>query len=327
MNLARLCVRLAILALLLLTTACAGLRHSEFASERSLQYVSVSQDETLLTRFAPVFLLENSDRSYNRIGTPAIRAASHGQPEAYVDSKNPSIYTQVQTFVGKSGEYSNLIYRVHFEKTPLPHLTWGQNVGLIVIITLNQDDQPLLLTTAHTCGCYLGIIPTSYLSETAYPANWSYRSQSIYGETLPGHIDLTRFVEAEKRFVLRIRSGTHRVKNVELQKDQQIRSHPSYSAAVLKPMAELRKLPFLGSEVSFFETEGPRKGYVRNSHKFLERLLMSWWALDWRIGEDKDFGPKEQTGTTFYTSLKPWARDDSDLWNFSNFLNYWGWKL
>jgi hypothetical protein len=54
---------------------------------------------------------------------------------------------------------------------------------------------------------------------------------------------------------------------------------------------------------------------------------MSWWAMDLYVGEDKDFGPGEDTGTTFYTSLKFWDRKKSDMWNFNDFLSYWGWKL
>ena len=54
---------------------------------------------------------------------------------------------------------------------------------------------------------------------------------------------------------------------------------------------------------------------------------MSWWALDWRIGEDKKLGKNEDDGIRFYTSLKPWSRRASDLRNFKTFLRYWEWKF
>ena len=54
---------------------------------------------------------------------------------------------------------------------------------------------------------------------------------------------------------------------------------------------------------------------------------MSWWAFDWRIGEDKKFGKDENDGILFYTSLKPWSRKKSDMRNFISFLKYWGWKF
>lgn len=59
----------------------------------------------------------------------------------------------------------------------------------------------------------------------------------------------------------------------------------------------------------------------------LERLFMSWWAFDPLVGEDKEVGPAEQTGMTFYTSLKFWARKASDIWDFPGFLKYWGWNF
>jgi hypothetical protein len=90
--------------------------------------------------------------------------------------------------------------------------------------------------------------------------------------------------------------------------------HPLQGAArALVDMADFLNLRQSSNSVGFF--------------KPLEKLFMSWWSMDWRVGEDKDLGPKEKTGTTFYTSLKFWAREKSDLWNFARFLKYWGWEL
>jgi len=96
----------------------------------------------------------------------------------------------------------------------------------------------------------------------------------------------------------------------------------------LKPLKMLEGLALPdGGSTSFYETEGSRKDYVKNSQKPWERLLMSWWAFDWRVGEDKKLGRDLQDGGRFYTSLKFWARDASDLRDFPRFLRYWGWKL
>lgn len=92
-------------------------------------------------------------------------------------------------------------------------------------------------------------------------------------------------------------------------------------------MSTLHHLPLDGGYGAFFEGEGERRGYVRDSRKPWERLLMSWWALDAQVGEDKDLGPAAETGVIFYPSLKPWARQDTDLWRFPAFLDYWGWTL
>jgi len=313
--------------LLSLSVSCTTLQPAKKAVESIPLFVSAEQDGTLLAQFAPVFILEDATRSYNRIGTPTVRKDGSDRPDVYVDPNQPTIYSMEKPFQGKEGNYTNLIYRIHFEKTPLTHLTGGKNVGLLVVITLDQDDKPLLITTIHTCGCYLAFTPTSSLSDTAYPKGWSLNDQNVYGERLPGLIVIKPPLDAQSRYVFRIRSETHRVMGLDLLPAENITSPPGFVAAPLKPMADLRKLPFGDSKISFFETEGARKGYVRNSHKPLERLLMSWWAMDWRIGEDKDLGPSEETGTVFYTSIKFWAREESDLWDFAAFLEYWGWEL
>ena len=48
----------------------------------------------------------------------------------------------------------------------------------------------------------------------------------------------------------------------------------------LKPLKMLEGLALPdGGSTSFYETEGSRKDYVKNSQKPWERLLMSWWAF------------------------------------------------
>ena len=98
--------------------------------------------------------------------------------------------------------------------------------------------------------------------------------------------------------------------------------------AEIQPLASLKKLHVNDYETtSFYETSGPRKGYVKGSFKIRERIFMNWLALDWRVGEDKIFGKDENDGILFYTSLKPWDRKKSDMRYFVIFLNYWKWKL
>lgn len=318
----RLAIRFFGLLFLLLTTACAGLLPEQKTDQPVSQVVSAKPNGSLLSRFVPLFIIEDAGKSYNRIGTPRLKAGKGDKLTAYVDPGQPSIYAQQQEFESHGQKYRNLIYRIHFEGTPRNYLTSGNNVGLLAIITLNADNTPLMLTTVHTCGCYLAIIPTSALPQTAYPENWPTDNQTIYGEHLPVRLAIKPAI-SEPEFVIHIRDASHRVKAVELRQD----SSGGFIAAQLRPMQALHELPFNDRTLSFFETEGPRKGYVRDSHKPYERWLMGWWALDWRIGEDKDLGPRERTGTIFYTSLKPWARTESDLWPFADFLSYWGWKL
>ena len=98
--------------------------------------------------------------------------------------------------------------------------------------------------------------------------------------------------------------------------------------ARIQPLNSLQNISLddMGS-TSFYQDSGYSNGYVKNSTKPWEALLTSWWVLDWRVGKDKKLGRNHEDGPIFYTSLKPWARKESDMRVFLTFLNYWGWKL
>jgi hypothetical protein len=69
------------------------------------------------------------------------------------------------------------------------------------------------------------------------------------------------------------------------------------------------------------------KGHVKGAVKPFESLFMSLISLDFFVGMDKTYADPAQTGNPFYTSLKPWRRTDSNMWDFARFLSYWGWNL
>lgn len=292
---------------------------------------TVHRDDTLLDRYAPVFVIEKPQDRYNRIGTPSAEIAADGNEIVFVDSGKAAIYAYEMDFSTEKGAYKNLIYRIHFEKVPFGlapfYLGKGKNVGLLVIITLNHRNEPILYTTVHTCGCYLAFSPTSFMEGDAFPDGWGKGRQVVHGETLPGFLDFREFFPDTEKTIIVIKQGSHRVKDIRLSKaDTSL--HYQMAEAILCPLSELEQLPLQnGKTTSFYETSGPRKGYVKGSHKPWERLLMSWWALDWRIGEDKKFGKDKTDGTLFYTSLKPWARKKSDMRDFAAFLRYWKWGL
>jgi hypothetical protein len=79
--------------------------------------------------------------------------------------------------------------------------------------------------------------------------------------------------------------------------------------------------------VSFYHREGVAKGHVKGAFKPLETLFMGLISLDFFVGTDKVYGDPRKWDNPFYTSLKPWRRSDSDMWDFAGFLRYWGWKL
>lgn len=311
------------------TAGCAPHDHSLFDRHETMAAYKVDQeadtpDLAEARRYAPVFLINEQQDEFNHVGTPASRTDAQGKEDVYVDSSVATVYYAAQDFTALHGAYRNHIYRIHFERVPYHHLTAGRNGGLIIVLTTNEAGEPVLITTVHTCGCYLAFIPTSILNEAAYPEGWDMQEQEVFGAILPGKLDSPGFSESSNRLQVVIRGGDHRVVDVKWAGD--VHAY-SLKKADLRPMAALTEIPHGQAVTSFFETAGCRKGYVKNARKWLERVFMSWWSLDLHIGEDKALGPAEETGVIFYTSLKPWARQSSDMWYFARFLGYWGWNL
>lgn len=289
---------------------------------------SIYDENERLKRHAPVFIVEEAEKKYNLIGTP--EASIDGEQETVATNPGKAtVYTDERVFYTEKGVYTNLIYRIHFSEVPFAlipfYLGAGKNVGLIVIVTLDSGNQPVLYTLAHTCGCYLAFIPTTLLDLEFRPQEWKEDLQSVYGERLPG---LLRPVSnGANLFTVQLRTATHRVKHAWYSTPGDLAVYRTAQPQIL-PLASLESLPLPdGRSTSFFETEGSREGYVKGSHKIWERIFISWWAFDWRVGEDKKLGRDSSDGAVFYTSLKPWARKDSDMRDFARFLRYWGWGL
>jgi hypothetical protein len=316
----------ACLSFFLLLVSCAPV-DQDLAMDHALAYIP-SDDNTLLSQWAPVFIVENPEKTYNKIGSPV--AGDDGEGGIVVDPDISSVYVEERSFVTAGGTYRNLIYRIHFPEIPhglVPfQIGAGKNIGLLVIVTMNSSGQPVLYTTVHTCGCYLAFFPTSFTPADTFPEGWPSGSQSVYGENLPTVLDFTEFA-ADNKIMLLLRNRSHRVRDIW----GGSRDSLGRMEAVPLPLRSaslLERLPVdAGNTVSFYEESGSRQGYVKGSHKYWERLLMSWWVLDWRIGEDKKLGRDKNDLPVFYTSLKPWARDESDMRDFSAFLTYWGWNL
>jgi len=323
---------LVILLIVFLLGGC-GVHSGRQPPEEMLAYTPRGEDR--LAKYSPIVVVEYPEYEYNRIGSPEVDSSGNGgngsDRRVAINPDVPVFFTEERSWQGKLGTYTNLIYRLHFSEVPFSlipfHLTAGRNVGLLVIITINAKNQPVLVTTLHTCGCYLAFIPTSFLAPEAFPADWNMEDQWVFGEKLPGHLYYTGQPELQKIFIY-VRDGVHRVMDLQLNDPAMKKGQYRTAVPALQPLVALSRLQATeGTSVSFFETEGERNGYVRDSQKIWERLMISWWALDWRVGEDKRFGRNTTDGPIFYTSLKPWARRASDLRDFAMFLEYWGWHL
>ena len=318
-----------LLAMALLAAGCASLR--EPSPEATPLAFVASGTDTLLARHAPIILVEQPELAYNRIGTVRARYGRDGEERLYVDPDPPTLYTQSRSFSTRRGTYSNLIYRMHFEKVPfslLPlHLTTGRNSGLLVVVTLDNTGAPVLVTTVHTCGCYLAFVPTDHLPADALPDGWDPVSQRVFGARLPGQLAFPTSLDDDARVRITLETGTHRVIDIGVATRSEVAHTRDSVRFALLPMAALERVPLDEGTTSFYREAGARRGYVKGSFKPLELILMSWWALDLHVGVDKEYGESAEMGTVFYTSLQPWRRRASDMWNFSAFLRFWGWRL
>ncbi|MCI5223528.1 MAG: hypothetical protein D3924_12870, partial [Candidatus Electrothrix sp. AR4] len=206
-------------AMLLLLSSCATSPPLQLPDEKFLLY-TIDDNEMLLSRYAPVFAIEDTQESYNRIGTPSAQLGPENKEIVSVDPEKATVYARKDQFTTEKGSYTNLIYRIHFEEVPggfFPfHLGEGKNVGLLFIITLNSQNEPILHTSIHTCGCYLAFVPTSYTPLDILPEDWKKGRQSVYSESLPGLLDYKSISSDQYKVVFVIRGGTHSVKDIWL---------------------------------------------------------------------------------------------------------------
>lgn len=285
--------------------------------------------DSLISQFTPVFLIEENSKHYNKIGTPSARYSTTNREEIYVDTTVPTVYHETHTFSTDQGTYTNLVYRIHFVKTPIAwvplNVGAGKNVGAMVVITLNEDEQVIFVSTVQTCGCYHAIVPTNHLRKAAYSEDWSPNGRMVYGEYIPGRLI---FPEGDgHRLVVSIRSGTHRTKGLSVMSLDEIQQkHPMVKMA-LAPMASLKSLPLGESTTSFYYEKGRKRGLVKGAHKPIEKILFGLWTWDSHVGVDREYGAKEDVGRRFYTTLNFSKKKKSDMWHYANYLNFNGWKL
>jgi len=315
--------------LFFILSACS---HQQIISKQVEQTVFVAEgmEDTLISQYAPAFLIDNNLYQYNKIGRPSAKYNDGGRITVYVDTKRPTIYYMVRKLVTDKASYTNFIYRVHFSETPFNlfpfHLTAGKNVGLMAIITVDDRERPVLITTVHTCGCYLAIVPTSNLPHDAFPKRWKEKPLKVYGEKLPWILKYEN--KKNPKLLVRLRSGVHRVMDLQITKLRQLHDAGSViESSHLMHLDKLEKLPLNGSTTSFYHHKGPLKGHVKGAIKPWESILLSLISLDLFVGTDKAYANTEKTGNPFYTSLKPWNRRASDMWDFNKFLMFWGWNL
>ena len=183
--------KLVVIAIILLA-GCAH-RKTVDLEKMSMVFYGLGSGNGQIDAYTPYFLVYEAGDAYNRIGQVMAEPDARGKERTFVNVDRPAIYFMERRFTTDKGDYTNLIYRIHFPETPYSlvpfNLTAGKNVGLITIVTLDPRDRPVLVTAVHTCGCYMVIIPTSYLPKESLPQNWKGEPLDVYGEKIPARLD------------------------------------------------------------------------------------------------------------------------------------------
>ncbi len=313
---------------ILFLSACA---HGPVAgSATKTLFLPDQRNGPLSCHFAPSFITDGPVNPHDRIGRPSVKTDARGNIDIYVDIEVPTVYFLKRKFETKKGSYTNLVYRIHFSETPFSifpfRLTAGKNVGLIVVVTLDDKQKPILVTTVHTCGCYLAMVPTTYLPKDSLPENWKGGPLKVYGEILPNMLDYKKY--ESPKLIVHLKSADHRVMDLGLIEESETGRIPAVIEGMeILPLEALESLSHEGGVTSFYYHKGLKKGHVKGAIKPWETILMSWMSLDFFVGMDKAYSDTRVTENPFYTSLKPWNRTASDMWNFERFLEFWGWRL
>ena len=141
-----------VLSALMILCSCAHYQRIPPETTHTVYSVHGGEDAQL-RQYAPLFLTYQNQAAYNHIGRPSAIYDGQGREQVFVDSQKPVIYYLKRSFSTKKERYTNLIYRVHFPKIPFSlipfNLTAGKNVGLIVVITIDSRQRPVLVTTGH----------------------------------------------------------------------------------------------------------------------------------------------------------------------------------
>lgn len=295
-------------------------------------FVAETGDDPLLLRFAPVILVEHHEAAYNRVGMPAARLDAKGREDIYVDPETPVYYTRVIEWEGERGRYRNLIYRVHFERARSnKHSTdggEGYNAGLMCVVTLDEQDRPVLVNTVHTCACFHALHATPFTPAEAFPPDWTDEDQKVWGETVPARLAWPEDFGENVRPVLFLRDGSHRVADIQVADIESVRERYALTPAAMMPHDALFHLPLPdGRETSLFYEDGKNKGLVKGAYKRREALLLGLVTGDGRVGQDRVYGGEDDVPRGFYTSINPLKKGESDMWDYAEFLRQGNWHF
>ena len=162
-----------------------------------------SQLAALFIAYAPVWEIDVAG-NFDKPGTPVWQL----NDTPTVDTTVPVVYHYVSYTHWQNRALLQLNYVIWFSERPLsgPFDIYGGALdGLIWRVTLDQNSEPLLFDTIHSCGCYHLFFPTKRLTMRA--AALELPEPPLVVQTAP-------VIPLNKRLVIRVASGTHYVQRI-----------------------------------------------------------------------------------------------------------------
>jgi hypothetical protein len=129
--------------------------------------------EELLAFYAPVIVQDTPsdvdyDETVDMLGHPRVRRDERGGWRSDVDTTDPAVFTHV-TRAYLAGEWhTQLNYTLWYPEHP--PMGWfdpeaGSTEGVMLRLTLDHANQPLLMETAFSCGCFHRVFPVEALEK------------------------------------------------------------------------------------------------------------------------------------------------------------------
>ena len=208
------------------------------------------QARQLLAWHAPVLDIEQRG-PYDRFGTPAW--GEDGRPR--VDDARPVVWQRI-AHMPLAGQWRlQLVYLLWFPERP-PRSSFdllaGALDGVMVRLTLGADGRPLLVDTAHACGCYHQFFPSAALRPR--PGAPRHQEWLFAPAPMPALPDT-------HRLLVRIASASHDV--LALQALPRAEAAGTGAVYALQPDEALRSLPAPGGRRSLYGPDGLVSGTER----------------------------------------------------------------
>ncbi|MDP2700010.1 hypothetical protein [Thalassospira sp.] len=133
-----------------------------------LLHPTAPQLEALARIYAPVYRI-NVRGDYDRIGAPVWI----GDPAiADIDMQQPTVFYRFSHTWLDGVWLPQIVYTIWFSSRPaqgIVDILAGKFDGIIWRVTLDQNGEPLLFDSIHSCGCYHLFFPTQHLQRIAAP--------------------------------------------------------------------------------------------------------------------------------------------------------------